>query len=282
MKRLVRLLVAFCILGACTALMTSFGGSRAASAGLVYPTPTWPTPTPTQIHCPVPTSESPPRVEPVTSPTDGQTQTIIIGPGNFDGAWVASESGIFYGTNAITINLLPGVAHHLTVTTHIRVRYAGVCKYGGYNTSTTADRLGNPLVIKQSSDPVPTQQCPVATPELGPQVDSVYSPSNQYTQIIHISPGRYDQAWVESEAGTFYGLNDIQIWLRQNTMNHLRVTIHVPPVTSYDGCQYGNYTLSTIYDRHGDPLNIAQAYDPHPELRLKLFVPLANYRRTKD
>jgi hypothetical protein len=108
-------------------------------------------------------------VEPVISPTDLLTQTLIVRIGKGDAVTVTLESGVFtstgefgvYGSPAsVALTLLPDTLHHLQVRAHVRrVIGWGGCVYGDYTLGTSHDRFGAPLVIQQiaSSDtPTPT------------------------------------------------------------------------------------------------------------------------------
>lgn len=112
------------------------------------------------LPCPVPTLE-PLWVEPVISPTDLLTQTITVWIGNGETVTVTAESGVFtitgdfdvYGNPAlVTIDLLPGVTHHLTVTAWVKEVWQNGCKYGGYTRGTQDDRYGQPLTIIQTGE----------------------------------------------------------------------------------------------------------------------------------
>jgi len=132
-------------------------------------TPT--TPTATATICPLPTQVWL-AVEPVTSPTDLLTQTIIVRMDNGVAATITTESGTFnywgefgFGLPApITITLLPNHEHHLEVSARVkRVEYAG-CVYGDYTVGTTHDRHGQPLTIVQGAVTPSATPTPTATP----------------------------------------------------------------------------------------------------------------------
>jgi hypothetical protein len=112
---------------------------------------------PTATLCPVGTPE-PLWVEPVTSPTDQLSQTIIVRIGNGEEVNVLTESGTFTATgdfNAysnpalVEVTLLPNTVHHLQVSARVRTITMGGCLYGGYTLTTTNDTQGAPLTIVQ-------------------------------------------------------------------------------------------------------------------------------------
>ena len=102
-------------------------------------------------------------MEPVTSPTDLLSQTLIVRIGNGDAVTVTTASGVFtrtgnfsaYGNPALVeLKLLPNVTHTLHVVAHVRrVAGWGGCTYGDYTLSTDRDRNGAPLVIQQITSP---------------------------------------------------------------------------------------------------------------------------------
>lgn len=113
------------------------------------------TETPTATFCPPPTPE-PLWVEPVTSPTDQLSQTIMVYVGYGVEVTIVAESGTFSITGSFTaysnpasveITLLPNTVHHLKVSAKIRAEGNG-CVYS-YHLSTMVDRYGNPLTIVQ-------------------------------------------------------------------------------------------------------------------------------------
>lgn len=112
------------------------------------------TPTTTPTFCPQP-SPQPLFVEPVTSPTNLLSQTIVVYNGNAESIDVSSESGVFtltgnVGTPAeIPIDLLPNLVHHLVVSAHFPPFGIGDCQYEGYTLSRQFDKFGAPLVIIQ-------------------------------------------------------------------------------------------------------------------------------------
>ncbi|MEZ4539685.1 MAG: hypothetical protein R3C43_06840 [Chloroflexota bacterium] len=93
-------------------------------------------------------------VEPVTSPTDQLSQTILVDLGNGEAITITTESGTFTAPfdafpKEIEIALLPNTTHNLTVEGKVREVVQGNCSYGGYTLTTTRDRYGEPLVIEQ-------------------------------------------------------------------------------------------------------------------------------------
>ncbi len=132
--------------------------------------------------------------------------------------------------------------------------------------------------------------CPVNTPE-PLWVEPVTSPTDQFTQVITVSLGNGESVSVAAESGTFTVTGSfnaysqpalVEMALLPNTTHHLRVTGKVRVIKS-NGCVYGGYTLSTIWDRFGGPLVITQVLTtassshfplvlmdyPTPTLRLK-------------
>ena len=112
---------------------------------------------PTQTVCPFGTAE-PLWVEPVTSPTDELSQTIVVRIGYGEEVTVVTESGTFTATGnfdaysnpaLVEITLLPNTVHNLQVSARVRTITTGGCSYGGYTLTTTTDRHGAPLTIVQ-------------------------------------------------------------------------------------------------------------------------------------
>jgi hypothetical protein len=108
----------------------------------------------------LPGTPEPLWVEPVTSPTDQLSQTIVVRIGNGEEVTVETESGTFTVTGNFTaysyparvdITLLPDTIHHLRVTARVATIPQGSCLYGGYTLSTTTDAQGDPLTIVQAS-----------------------------------------------------------------------------------------------------------------------------------
>jgi len=109
--------------------------------------------------------------------------------------------------------------------------------------------------------------CPVNTPE-PLWVEPVTSPTDQFTQVITVSLGNGEWVSVAAESGTFTVTGSfnaysqpalVEMALLPNTTHHLRVTGGVRVIKS-NGCVYGGYTLSTIWDRFGGPLVITQVF----------------------
>jgi len=112
---------------------------------------------PTETVCPFGTAE-PLWVEPVTSPTDKLSQTIVVRIGYGEEVTVVTESGTFTATGnfdaysnpaLVEITLLPNTVHNLQVSARVRTITTGGCPYGGYTLTTTTDRQGAPLTIVQ-------------------------------------------------------------------------------------------------------------------------------------
>lgn len=129
------------------------------------PSPTSPPPT----FCPDATPE-PLWVEPVISPTDLLTQTIVVNIGNGEAVTVTTALGVFTQTGVfgvagnparITIDLLPNSTHDLTVAARVRTIGGGGCTYGGYTLSTQQDRNGGALRIVQNNGAALTAYLPM-------------------------------------------------------------------------------------------------------------------------
>lgn len=116
--------------------------------------------------------------------------------------------------------------------------------------------------------------CPVPTPEWL-AVDPVISPTDAFTQSIGIVLHNGDAVTVTLESGVFTDTGStpyqVVVPLLPNTTHHLTVRGHVRPV-NVGGCMYGNYTLTTTRDRHGNPLIIEQRFAPDFDLFLPLIV----------
>ena len=109
--------------------------------------------------------------------------------------------------------------------------------------------------------------CPVTTPE-PLWVEPVTSPTDQFTQVITVRLGNGEWVSVAAESGTFTVTGRFNAYsqpalvdmaLLPNTTHHVRVTGRVRVIKS-NGCVYGGYTLSTIWDRFGGPLIITQVF----------------------
>ena len=127
-------------------------------------TPT-PTPTATVTQCPQATPESL-WVDPVTSPTELLTQTIVVGIGNGEAVTATTESGefaikgsfdAFFNPAKAAIDLLPDQTHHLYVAARVRKVEQWGCIYGGYTLYTERDRYGGPLIIVQRNGALETK-----------------------------------------------------------------------------------------------------------------------------
>lgn len=142
------------------AIILFFAGALALAGcgrieSLLRPTPPPTTQVP-EVACPLATPEYF-DVQPVTSPTNELTQTILVELGNGEAITVTAESGVFtapvetYPTE-IEITLLPNTTHNLTVVGKVREIPQGDCTYGGYILETTRDRNGDALIIEQRSE----------------------------------------------------------------------------------------------------------------------------------
>ena len=120
------------------------------------------------------------------------------------------------------------------------------------------------LTATLTHTPTPTM-CPYATAE-PLWVDPVISQTDYLTQTIVIYIGNGDRAGVTLETGVFTQTGEfnaysipamIPVDLYPNTTHHLVASGHVKEV-QVGGCPYGGYTLSTQFDRYGNPLTIVQ------------------------
>jgi hypothetical protein len=118
----------------------------------VAPPSTTEGPTTTPPLCPQATPE-PFSVEPVTSPTDAESQIISVTLGNGEMITITAESGTVSGPAAfpteLELSLLPQTVHNLEVSGRVREIVQGDCTYGGYILSTRLDKNGNPLIIER-------------------------------------------------------------------------------------------------------------------------------------
>jgi hypothetical protein len=131
---------------------------------------------------------------------------------------------------------------------------------GCVSPADTAIAASSPILVTLT----PTL-CPVATPE-PLWVEPITSPADQLTQTITVYLGNGEAVTVTAESGTFAAPGNfdafanparVDVALLANTVHHLRVFGKVRTV-EWDGCVYGGYTLSTIWDRYGGPLVITQ------------------------
>ncbi|MBU6349689.1 MAG: hypothetical protein KGS73_06020 [Chloroflexi bacterium] len=152
--------------------------------------PTGDVPTATPTLCPAATPE-PLWVEPVLSPTELLTQTIVVHIGNGEAVTVTAAGGVFTQTGAfaatgnparVTINLLPNSVHDLTVAARVRTTSGGGCTFGGYTLSTQQDRYGAVLRIVQGRVraaylPVVQHAAATATPTATPTATLTATPT---------------------------------------------------------------------------------------------------------
>lgn len=154
-----------------------------------------PSPSPTP-GCPIPATPEPLWVDPLISPTNLLSQKISVTLGRGRAITVTSEAGTVtqegeFSTAApveIEIPLVPNAVNNLVVTG--RVEYAPNCTY---TLETRVDRVGNPLVIKQTSLGVLTVE-PTGTP---PAPGTVYlKPFSQVFALNQDSPGQDNQLYL--------------------------------------------------------------------------------------
>ena len=130
--------------------------------------------------------------------------------------------------------------------------------------SPTGDIWFDDISLKGAGGPI----CPYPTPE-PLLVEPVTSPTNQGSQVITVPINNGDSVTVTHEfgsttvTGNFSRLNPalVTVPLQPNATHHLTVSAHVPSLTGPNGCNYGNYTLTTTRDRLGASLTIVQISD---------------------
>ena len=151
-------------------------------------------------------------------------------------------------------------------------------------TDTPAKSSGASPTSSETAGPTLTAvYCPQATRELPPRVDPLTSPTDQLSQVVHILPGYYDEALVETESGAFTGVFNgaegarVEVKLLPNSSNHLKVTVKVH-LSSYNGCSYGGYTMTVFTDLQGQPLVIIQGEPAAPLPVTEAFGP-GNFNR---
>ena len=143
-------------------------------------------------------------VEPVVSPTDRLTQTIVVNIGNGEAVTVTAASGVFTATGSfgaagnparVAIDLLPGVTHDLTVAARVRSSGSGGCPFGGYTLTTQQDRNGGALRIVQQAAGVQRSFMPVVqrsapTPTSTPTPTAVVTSTQTPTPTATRTPTR--------------------------------------------------------------------------------------------
>lgn len=111
-----------------------------------------------------------------------------------------------------------------------------------------------------SRTPTAATKCPIPTPEVF-LVEPVSSPTDQLTQMVTVHLGHGEYVTIITESGTFTDTTSpfqVEVTLLPNTVHHLEVRGRVKQVW-VNGCQYGGYTMSTRFDRHGAPLTIVHS-----------------------
>lgn len=130
---------------------------------------------------------------------------------------------------------------------------------GGVNPSATMT-LEAPTLHGET--PTPTYPCPLATPELPPQVQPLTSPTQELSQVVVVN-GFFDHITIQTVSGTFEANGtQVEVKLLPNTIHNLIVSGHVPKTSGFGGCDYGNYTLTTTTDINGKSLMIVQGTPP--------------------
>jgi len=107
--------------------------------------------------------------------------------------------------------------------------------------------------------------CPIPTQELF-LVDSVTSPTGQFTQVVTVRLGNGEAVTITAKSGTFAAHGDYDAYFHPATVTVALLTDTVHSLTVFgkvrtivhDGCVYGGYTLHTDRDRFGAPLTIWQ------------------------
>jgi len=154
-------------------------------------------------------------------------------------------------------------------------------------TSTPAKSSGASPTLPEVAGPTntPTYPCPQVTQEMPPRVDPLTSPTDQLSQVVHILPGLYDEALVETESGVFSGAFNgaegarVEVKLLPNTIHHLKVTVHVRRSTA-GGCSSGGYSMIVFTDLQGQPLEIIQGKPAVPVPVTEAIGP-GNFNRLK-
>jgi WD40 repeat protein len=115
-------------------------------------------------------------VEPVTSPTDQLSQTVVVHMGNMEAVTITAESGVFASAGpAVEVALLRNTVHHLEVVAKVRLIEWGGCKYGGYTLRTSRDKNGARLVIEQGQPAPPPQPNSVIGPDNVSQLQPLFA-----------------------------------------------------------------------------------------------------------
>lgn len=117
------------------------GGERITQTFTAYP-------------CPMATSELPPVVTGLVSPTDQLSQVITVTMNLMEEVVITTESGIYRakgenGSARVEVKLLPNTLNHLLVEATVKRVISNGCEYGGYTLRTDSDLQGRPLIIQQ-------------------------------------------------------------------------------------------------------------------------------------
>lgn len=155
-----------------------------------------PSPSPT-AGCPSPATPEPLWVNPVLSPTNLLTQKISVTLGRGRELGVTTEAGTVTRQGEfsvarpveIEIPLVANSENHLLVRG--RVEYAANCFY---TLETRLDRVGNPLVIVQTSAQVPTP--PTIAPITAPPGSVFLKPFAQVFALNQDAPNPNDKLWL--------------------------------------------------------------------------------------
>lgn len=195
--------------------------------------------------CPIPATPEPLWVNPVISPTNLLTQKISVTLGRGRSITITSEGGTvtqrgqFSTTTPVDIEiaLVPNAQNNVSVSG--TVEYAPGCFY---TLETRTDRVGNPLIIVQSSaQNIPTPAISPTPPTSG----TVYLVSfSQVFALNQDTPSQTDSLWlyegdavtvfeIVTQEGAFTRLNSQDGKLNFWTLND-NLTLAPPPLPVYD------------------------------------------------
>jgi hypothetical protein len=133
-------------------------------------------------------------------------------------------------------------------------------------------------IAESTPTTAPSHPCTAATQELPPRVDPVVSPTNELSQWVHIQPGNFERAVVETESGSFTAPfkggegASVEVKLLANTVHHLKVTVQISR-SKINGCIDGGYSMTVFGDRQGQPLVIIQGKPASPSPSEESFAP---------
>lgn len=217
-------------------------------------------PSPT-ASCPIPATPEPLWVNPVLSPTNQLSQAVSVTLGRGREITITGEGGTVTQAGEFStaqpvelqVTLAPNTENHLVVTG--KVEYAADCFY---TLETRLDRVGNPLVIVQSSTLTPPPPTLALTPAPG---GTVYvKPFTQVFALNQDTPSSNDQLWLYTDDtnGAF------QVVTQQGAFTHLlsqggtlnfwtlngNIATTPPPAPTYDTSVSGQpveFVSSTVF-----------------------------------